>query len=506
MKTLIFTLLFYIISVFSKSISTRDHWKIYGFAHKAETWQLACYFITITGDSDNYNCTYTNKELCRELSTAYGGLDTIDGRLRDICVKVENGESCDGHISEVIGGAKDLYRELLERKEYPLDECRNMFGLCSMLWPHYHPLLEVCEQTMVSCIDRTRQDAANRLFLTGTRKTINDPDLFKDRLKDLCYKLGDMSPELRGLCVNWKNTWETLKKIANEECPQLEELLVGALRTHQVTKDACKLLLKCAEIGDCSLDTKKMCMELKIQCLTLRYVDGSAIYDTTMITEYEVRNSFFSLYQKYGLDIQSQDYASQYPEDPSLSLMLYYEGSGPFDPSCYGHLGDCDSHRTDSYLLFYCGDSSDERRTVCGNFQRRMDYDNPRGHIGPLYNGFDHKNTSDYRSDRFYSSSFYSGYDREFCRRVLADCFFYGHTGSSYLRHNCDRVKLICVKKSMARLLVKGASNLHEEDDFIERTWCRRRLTKECLGHKNPDPYTLNLCLHPGDTCNVYDY
>lgn len=506
MKTLIFTLLFYIISVFSKSISTRDHWKIYGFAHKAEDWQLASYFINITRNSGDYSCRYTNEGLCRELTATYGGLDTIDGRLRDICVKVENGESCDEHISEVIGGAKDLYRELLERKEYPFDECRNKFGLCTMLWGHYHPLVEVCEQMMTSCVSRTRQDAANRLFLRGLQGVLKNPDLFRDKLGGLCYKLGDLSPELRGLCVEWRSTWETLKKIANDECPQLEDSLKNALETLQVTKETCGLLSRCAGFGECSLNVKRLCLQLTTKCLMFRHVDGSVMYDSSKITEYEVNKFFFGLYQGYGLDIQPHDYASQYPEDPSISLMLYHEGNGPFDPSCLRLLGECETHRTDSYLLSHCGGDLHERRDLCNGFQRRMEYDNPRGHIGPLYNGFDHKNTSDYRSDRFYGSSFYGKYDREFCRRVLADCFFYVSTDDGYLRHNCNRAQLICTKKSMTRLLVKGASNLHEEDDFIERTWCRKRLTQKCIEYKDPDPYTLNLCLHPGDTCNVYDY
>ncbi|KTW25808.1 uncharacterized protein T551_03673 [Pneumocystis jirovecii RU7] len=506
MKTLIFTLLFYIISVFSKSISTRDHWKIYGFAHKAETWQLACYFITITGDSDNYNCTYTNKGLCRELSTAYGGLDTIDRRLKDICAKVETRESCNGYINEVIGGAKDLHRELLQHREYSPQECRTIFGLCSMFWSHYRPLLEVCEQMMVSCVGRTRQDAANHILLRGLQKDLKDPDLFRDKLGGLCYKLGDLSPELRGLCVNWKNTWEILKEIAGEECPQLEEALKNALRTEQVTHGTCQLLSRCAGIGECSLDVKRLCLQLTTQCLMFRHVDGSVMYDSSKITEYEVNKFFFGIYEKYGFDIQPHDYASQYPEDPSLSLMLYREGSGPFDPSCPRHLGDCDTHRSDSYLLSHCDGTPHERRNLCDGFQRRMEYDNPHGHIGPLYNSFSHKNTSNYRSDKLYSSSFYNGYDRDFCRHTLADCFFYVSGSGGYLKHNCDRAQLICTKKSMARLLVKDASNLHEEDDFIERTWCGKRLTQKCIEYKDPDPYTLNLCLHPGDTCNVYDY
>lgn len=507
MKTLIFTLLFYIISVFSKSISTRDHWRINGFAHKLTTWQLSSFFVTIEGYFPySYNCTYTNHELCQELTSTYGGLDRVDDRLKDICNKVYLHETCDGSFSEALEAARSLYRELLRGQKYSLQECIQTFGLCSILWPHYSPLVEVCEQMMIACFDQARQDAASRLLLRGSRKTINDPELFKGTLKDLCYKLGDMSPDLRHLCVNWESTWDLLKKIANEECPQLEEDLTNALRTFQVTKEACQLLSRCDEVGDCNPNVKRKCMDLRIQCLTFRYVDGSAAYDTSVLTEYEVRKFFLSIYQEYGVDIQPHDYASEFPEDPSLSLMLYDEGNGPFDPSCPVLVGQCGTHYTDSYLLYRCGDSSTEREALCDNFRRRMDYDNPHSHVHFLYDSFANKNTSAYHSDGMFSSSFYGGYDRDFCRKVLADCLFYGRPGSRSLRHNCDRAKLICQKKSTTRLLVKGPSDLLEEDDFIERKWCKKRLAAKCTGFKNPDYYTISLCLHPGDTCNVYDY
>ncbi|KTW27608.1 uncharacterized protein T551_02436 [Pneumocystis jirovecii RU7] len=263
-------------------------------AQKASVYEEEDYLLALILKEDSKNeqkCKEELEKYCKALKDSNLNKEEIHEKLKDLCkndapertckelkTKVQN--KCNKLVTKLDGILKKPNSGLTDGdcKENE-QECLFLEGACPS------DLTENCNKLRNLCYQRKRDKVAKEVLLRAHRSNLNETDICKKKLKEVCPELERESDELMELCLNQKKTCNDLVAEGKNKCDALKKDVQGVLDEKNKLEEKCLLLLKQCYFYVANCEEKDMikCIELEEKCYekNIVYIPPGPDFDPT---------------------------------------------------------------------------------------------------------------------------------------------------------------------------------------------------------------------------------
>lgn len=443
----------------------------------------------------------------------YGGSRGLGSQVGVYCGR-HGAINCEEIYEQLEEKAEELQEKISELKHPTVDECHYFAGLCLFLKPLFPGLEDACNKFGTRCYMQTRHDAAVSLLSVELTGKMDTPENCRNALEDLCVFLSGLSPELRSLCLFWPGTCTHLKKIADEQCQNLENEL-EAVSGENSSEEKCQLVGECSHVsGNCNDQVKADCQELTTACAKNEHAKRSQLSEIPYTNKTLMESVYTRTFEKTGVSIQIYELVSEKPHDPSLALMLLGENGHHrhhhrhLESQCHRHLNNCSLYDTDPLINELCtnGHENSEGEEACHKFPHRLTRPS-NGYLANLTSFFS-EGGSVLGDDSPFSRLYSSNVDVDECEYIYGLCFFFGHYGGKHIQDGCVKYTAHCYETSLAKLALEHMLGKNYGDYprlTSDSNYCQKQLATKCKGIPSSDLFGLYYCLGLGSTCDTLE-
>ncbi|KAG5436816.1 hypothetical protein PCANB_002204, partial [Pneumocystis canis] len=401
-------------------------------------------------------CKTELEKYCKSLEDAGLTSKQVDDKLEDYCKKggKANKEKCkelEKNIKEKCEPFKDKLNKLKD-DNYTEENCKKYEQKCHFLeGACVDELKEECSKLRNQCYGLKRDKVAEEVLLRALKGSLKEKKEkeCEEKLKKHCQILNRMSKELMELCLNSKETCESLKKAAKEKCDSLEKEVEKEVKDDK--KDRClPLLEECYFYGpNCEEKDRQECEKLKKEC-----EDEHDIVYTPPEQPWIPIQPRVSIIEEVGLKELYQAIAEEgilinklkLPSMDDLIILLSQKSSdGKFDDTkCKKiHKDKCD------YLKELLGDSSYNCTNIdkeCERLKTEFQHSNLKERIKAIkrFNGKGGPGKVEIISWH----ELYPDFNGRKCAQLQSDCFFLNQYNNE-LKTECDNIQAMCYKRGL---------------------------------------------------------
>ncbi|KTW25447.1 uncharacterized protein T551_03750, partial [Pneumocystis jirovecii RU7] len=462
-----------------------------------EDYLLALILKEKTDNTKNKACETELKKYCKNLKDVYTDLEKISPKLKDICNHGNPEKKCVG-LKDKIKNICETFKSTFQKvNQNPLDtNCKESEQKCLFLEDACSgDLKDGCNTIRNKCYQKKREKVAEKALLRALNGHLKDKDTCKEKLKELCPKLGQESNELAQKCFDTDSTCEPLVKTAEEKCKSLKTEVGKVINSNEeLQKRGRSLLKECHFYGQNCDNNESKCSSLQKKCKEkeIFYVPPGSDFNPTKPEP--------TLAEKIGLEELHKEAATQGillgkpPERDVLDLLVFLSGSDPFDDTqCEKVLTNkCSSiQHLAKELENLCKDKG-KYGDKCKKF--KGDFEKTKGTLTTMFQRNSFENNEIILWNEL--PNFLSEND---CIKLQSDCFYFeSQTGFEKI---CKNVKATCYKKGRDALanqvLQDKMRGKHRDTNNTLYETIQKELVKACVGLKGESDELFVLCVQP---------